>query len=218
MFTGIIEELAVVTSLIRGSQSGKLTLSVSRNFAGTKVGESIAVNGVCLTATSIRRNFIEFDISAETLKRSALSDLKIGDKVNLEKALLVSGRLGGHLVSGHVDGVGEIRKKVNLDKGFQLHISLPSELLRYLVPKGSLALDGVSLTVADLRQALLVVSVVPHTGRSTTLGEKNIGDRLNIEVDILSKYIEKHLKGEAKGMSEDTLVRVGYLPMGWIDN
>lgn len=218
MFTGIIEELGIVTSIIRGSQSGKLTISASRAIAGIKVGDSLAVNGVCLTATNLRRNFIEFDISAETLKKTSLQDLKIGEKVNLEKALAVSGRLGGHLVMGHVDGVGEIRKKVNLDKGFQLYISLPSELLRYLVPKGSVALDGASLTVADLRNALLVISIVPHTARSTNLGAKNIGDRVNIEVDILSKYIERHLRGEAKGITEDTLAKIGYLPMGWIDN
>ncbi|MEE8638586.1 MAG: riboflavin synthase [Candidatus Margulisiibacteriota bacterium] len=218
MFTGIIEELGIVTSLIRGSQSGKLTISVSKNFAGTKAGESIAVNGVCLTATSIRRNFIEFDISAETLKRSALQDLKIGDKVNLERALLVSGRLGGHLVTGHVDGVGEIRKRVNLGKNFELHISLPSELLHYLVPKGSIALDGVSLTIADMRNALVVVSIVPHTSQTTILKEKNVGDRVNVEVDVFSKYIERHLKGGAKGITDETLVRVGYLPMGWTDN
>lgn len=218
MFTGIIEELGIVTSLIRGSQSGKLTISVSKDFAGTKAGESIAVNGVCLTATGIRRNFIEFDISAETLKRSGLRDLKIGDKVNLERALLVSGRFGGHLVSGHVDGVGEIRKRVGSGKDFELHISIPSELLHYLVPKGSIALDGVSLTIADMRNALVVVSVIPHTAKTTTLGEKNVGDRVNVEVDVLSKYIERHLRGGAKGITDDTLARVGYLPMGWIDN
>ena len=218
MFTGIIEELGIVTSLIRGSQSGKLTISVSKSFAGTEAGESIAVNGVCLTATGIRRNFIEFDISAETLKRSGLQDLKIGDKVNLERALLVSGRFGGHLVSGHVDGVGEIRKRVDSGKDFELHISIPSELLHYLVPKGSIALDGVSLTIADMRNALVVVSVIPHTAETTTLGEKNVGDRVNVEVDVLSKYIERHLRGEAKGITDDTLARVGYLPMGWIDN
>ena len=218
MFTGIIEELGIVTSIIRGSQAGKLTISTSRALAGIKVGESIGVNGVCLTIANHRRNFIELDISAETLKKTTFQDLKIGEKVNLERALAVSGRLGGHLVMGHVDGIGEIRKRVNLEKGFLLHISLPSELLRYLVPKGSVALDGVSLTVADLRNGLLVVSVVPHTARSTNLGAKNVGDRLNIEVDILSKYIEKHLKGEAKGITEDTLVKIGYLPMGSIDN
>jgi riboflavin synthase len=218
MFTGIIEELGIVTSIIRGSKSGKLTISVSRNFAGIKIGESIAVNGVCLTVTGIRRNFIEFDLSAETLIRTTLPNLKIGDNVNLEKALLVAGRLGGHLVTGHVDGIGEIRNKVKRGEDFELQISIPSELLRYLAPKGSITIEGVSLTVADLRNGLMVVSIIPHTARTTTLGNKEVGNRINIEVDILSKYIERHLRKEPAGITEDTLVRVGYLPMGWIDN
>lgn len=218
MFTGIIEELGIVTSIIRSAQSGKLTISVSKNMAASKVGDSIAVNGVCLTITSIRRNFLEFDVSAETLKRSTFQDVKIGDKVNLERAMLMSGRLGGHLVSGHVDGVAEIRKKVTQGKNVELYLSLPSELLRFLVPKGSITIDGISLTVADLRDALLVVFVIPHTVQSTTLSFKNVGDRVNIEVDILSKYIERHLKGEMKGFNENPLTQAGYLPMGWIDN
>lgn len=218
MFTGIIEELGIVASLVRGTQSGKLTISANRVFAGAKVGESIAVNGVCLTITNLRRNFAEFDISAETLRRTTLQELRIGEKVNLERALTVSGRLGGHLVTGHVDGMGEIRNKIVQGEDFELHISLPSELLRYLVPQGSIAVDGISLTITDLRNGLLVTSIVSHTARSTNLGAKNIGDRVNIEVDILSKYIERHVRGEAKGVTEDVLVKMGYLPMGWIEN
>lgn len=219
MFTGIIEELGIVTSIIRGSSAGKLTLSVSRNLAAAKVGDSIAVNGVCLTVTNIRRNFLEFDLSTETLKRSTFNETKIGDKVNLERALPMTGRLGGHIVSGHVDGMGEIRKKLAKGKGFELHLSLPSELLRYLVPKGSITIDGISLTVADLRGGLVLISLIPQTARATTLGEKNVGDHVNIEVDILSKYIERHLKGElSKGMTEEVLTKGGYLPMGWIEN
>ncbi|MBU0672094.1 MAG: riboflavin synthase [Candidatus Margulisbacteria bacterium] len=218
MFTGIIEELGIITSIIRGSEAGKIIISVSKDLAVTKVGDSIAVNGVCLTVTSVRRNFLEFDISSESLKKAAFSDLKIGDKVNLERALMLSNRLGGHLVTGHVDGVGEIRKKVTQGKAFDLYISLPSELLKYLVPKGSITLDGISLTVADIREALAVVSVVPHTVKSTNLGFKGVGDRVNIEVDILSKYIERHLSSGMRGLPDEAMSRVGYLPMGWIDN
>lgn len=211
--------MGVVASFIRGSRSAKLAVSAGKNLAGVRVGESIAVNGACLTASAVRRNFIEFDVSAESLKKTTLSGLKIGDKVNLERALLVSSRLGGHMVTGHVDGVGEIKNRVDFEKGFELHISLPSELLPYLVPKGSIALDGVSLTVASLRNALLVVSIVPHTARATTLAAKRAGDHLNIEVDVLSKYIERHLKREmSRGITEETLNRVGFLPMGWIEN
>jgi riboflavin synthase len=219
MFTGIIEELGVVTSFIRGSQAAKITVSVSKNLADAKVGESIAINGVCLTITAIRRNFFEFDVSPESIKRSTLQDIKIGDKVNLERALKVAGRIGGHLVTGHVDGIGEVRKKVSSGKAFDLYISVPSEMLRYVVSKGSITVEGISLTVADIRDDLIVISLIPHSAKTTTLGAKNIGDRVNIEVDILSKYIEKHLRGQqAKGMTSDAMTQVGYLPMGWIDN
>jgi riboflavin synthase len=147
-----------------------------------------------------------------------LSDLRISDQANLERALPVAGRLGGHLVSGHIDGVGEIRKKVPQDKGLELYLSLPSDLLRYLVPKGSIAIDGISLTVADLRNDLLVVSVIPQTARTTTLAFRAIGDKVNIEVDLLSKYIEKHLQRQSGGVGDEMLSRMGYLPMGWTDN
>ncbi len=219
MFTGIIEELGIVTSFIRGTSAAKLTVSVGKVLSTAQVGDSVAVNGVCLTVTAIRRNFLEFDASPETLKKTALTELKIGDRVNLERALLFSARLGGHLVNGHVDGVAEIRHKISLERALEFHLSLPSELLRYLVPKGSIAIDGVSLTVADLRDGLVIITVIPHSAQHTTLGSKSVGDRVNVEVDILSKYIERHLQGEMKpGITEETMMKVGFLPMGWIDN
>lgn len=218
MFTGIIEELGIVTSLIRGSQSAKLTLSVSKNFTGVKNGESVSVDGACLTVTNIRRNFLEFDVSPESLKRSTLQLLKVGDKVNLERALPMAGRLGGHIVTGHVDGTGEVRNKTTQDKHIELQISVPSRLLRYLVPKGSITLNGISLTISEIRNSMLIINVIPHSAKSTTLGDIQIGDRLNVEVDILSKYIERHLKKEANVMTEDTLSRAGFFPMGWIEN
>jgi len=218
MFTGIIEQIGVVAALIRGSQSSKIAVSAPKIFESVAVGESIAVNGVCLTVTHTRRNFAEFDLSAETLNKSTLSALKIGDKVNLERALPLSGRLGGHLVTGHIDGLGEIRKKVQAGEGFDLYISVPSESLVYLVNKGSITIDGISLTVADFRDGLLRVSVIPHTAKTTTLGSCNVGDRVNIEVDLISKYIEKHLMGEPKGISEEMMMKIGILPMGWTEN
>jgi riboflavin synthase len=218
MFTGIIEQIGVVAALIRGPQTAKLAVSAGKYLDDCKTGHSVAVNGVCLTVTSLRRGFAEFDLSSETLKKSNLGDLKIGDRVNLEKAVLLSGRLGGHMVTGHIDGVGEIRSKVNSGDGFELSLSVPSEILRYLVPRGSIAVDGVSLTVADYRDGHLRIAVIPQTGRSTILADKAIGDKVNIEVDLLSKYIEKHLGNESKGITEDTMMRVGFLPMGWVDN
>jgi riboflavin synthase len=218
MFTGIIEELGIVASLVRGTQSAKLTLSVSKQFAEIKEGDSIAINGVCLTATNLRKNQIEFDISDESLKKSTLQFIKVGDKANLERALLLSGRLGGHIVTGHVDGVGEIRNTIVRDKHFELHISIPSSLLRFLVQKGSITLNGVSLTVNDIRNGLMVLNIIPHTAKSTNLGDLNIGDKVNLEVDILSKYIERHLKREAGAINEEMFAKSGFFPMGWIEN
>ncbi|MFA5114345.1 MAG: riboflavin synthase [Candidatus Margulisiibacteriota bacterium] len=218
MFTGIIEQIGVVASFIRTQNSAKLVVSAGKYFDDLKPGESVAVNGACLTATQSRRGFAEFDVSPETLKRSSLVDLKISDKVNLEKALPVSGRLGGHLVTGHIDGTAEIRSKNKNGEGFDLWLSIPSEMLRYLVAKGSVAIDGASLTVADFRDSLLRVTVIPHTAKTTTLGGKSIGDRVNLEVDLISKYIEKHLTGEPRGVSDEMMMRLGIMPMGWTDN
>ena len=214
VFTGIIEQIGVVASVIKAPQSAKLVISGGKYFDDLRVGESVAVDGVCLTASHVRRGFAEFDISPESLKKTTLGEIKISDKVNLERALPVNGRMGGHLVTGHADGVGEIRNR----EGFDLFLSIPSELLVYLVPKGSIAVDGISLTVADFRDGLLRISVIPHTAKTTTLGAKKIGDKVNIEVDILSKYMEKHLRGEPKGITEEMMMKMGIMPMGWTDN
>lgn len=218
MFTGIIDQIGIVASIIRTQQSAKLVIAGGKYFDDLKIGDSVSVNGACLTATNVRRGFVEFDISPETLKKSTLHELKISDKVNLEKALPVSGRLGGHLVTGHVDGIGEVKNKAIHGEGFDLYVSIPSELLVYLVPKGSVAVDGVSLTVADFRDGLLRVSVIPHTAKTSTLGLRKIGDRVNIEVDLISKYIEKHLRGEPKGISDEMMMKMGIMPMGWMEN
>jgi riboflavin synthase len=218
MFTGIIEQIGVVASFIRTQPAAKLVVSAGKYFDDLKPGDSVSVNGACLTVTQIRRGFAEFDVAAETLKRSCLIDLKISDKVNLEKALPISGRLGGHLVTGHLDGTAEIKHKIKQGEGFELDLSIPSEMLRYLVAKGSVAIDGASLTVADFRDSLLRVTVIPHTAKSTTLASKGVGDRVNIEVDLISKYIEKHLMGEPRGVSDEMMMRLGIMPMGWNDN
>ena len=218
MFTGIIEQLGLVASVIKAQQGMKLVISAGKYFDDLKPGESLAVNGVCLTAAHLRRGFAEFDVSPETTKKSNIYDLRISDKVNLEKALPVSGRLGGHLVTGHIDGVGEIKNRVKAGEGFDLYLSLPSDLLAYIVPKGSIAINGASLTVADFRDGVLKVAVVPHTAEKTNLSLLPLGERVNIEVDILSKYMERHLKGEPKGISEEMMMRVGIMPMNWSEN
>ncbi|MCU0641664.1 MAG: riboflavin synthase [Candidatus Margulisbacteria bacterium] len=218
MFTGIVEQIGVVASFIRTQNSAKLVVSAGKYFDDLKPGDSVAVNGACLTATQCRRGFAEFDVSNETIKRSALIDLKISDKVNLEKALPIGGRLGGHLVTGHIDGTAEVRNRTKNGEGFDLWLSIPSDLLRYLVAKGSIAVDGASLTVADFRDSLLKVTVIPHTSRHTTLTSKAVGDRVNIEVDLISKYIEKHLMGEPRGVSDEMMMRLGIMPLGGNDN
>lgn len=218
MFTGIVEQVGIVAALMRGASSAKAAISAPKVFDDAKVGDSIMVNGICLTVTHTRRNFAEFDLSAETLKRTTLGELRIGDRVNLERALLISSRLGGHLVSGHIDGVGEIRSKVVSGEAFDLYLSVPSEILRYLVVKGSIAVDGISLTIADFRDGLVRFSVVPQTAKATNLAERGVGDKVNVEVDLLSKYIERHLGVEPKSITEETMMRVGFLPMGWMEN
>ncbi|MFH1386906.1 MAG: riboflavin synthase [bacterium] len=219
MFTGIVEQIGVVASVIKLQQMMKLAISAGKFYDDLKVGESVAVNGVCLTATTVRRGFAEFDAASETLKRSTIGDLRISSHVNLEKALPLSGRLGGHIMTGHVDGMAEVKNKILTGEGsFELYLSIPSELLRYLVPKGSIAVDGVSLTVADIRDGLLRVVVIPQTAKTTTLGLLNVSDRVNVEVDLLSKYIERHLLKEPATISEEMMLKVGFLPMGWIDN
>ena len=214
----MIEQMGVVAGLIHSAQSAKLAVSASKIFDDIKVSESVAVNGVCLTVTHARKGFAEFDLSSETLKRSSLGELRIGDKVNVERALMLSARLGGHMVTGHIDGMGEVKSKIISGDGMDLYLSIPSEILRYLVPKGSIAVDGISLTVADFRDGLLRIAVIPQTLKSTTLGDINVGDKVNVEVDLLSKYIEKHLGVGPKTVTEETMMRVGFLPMGWIDN
>jgi riboflavin synthase len=218
MFTGIIEQIGVVASLIKAPQAAKLVIAGGKYFDDLKPGESVAVNGACLTVTVVRRGFAEFDLSPESLKKTTLGELKISDKVNLERALPVAGRLGGHLVTGHIDGVGELKNRVVSGEACDLYLSIPSELLVYLVPKGAIAVDGVSLTVADFRDGLLRVALIPLTLKTTTLGLRRSGERLNLEVDIISKYIEKHLRGEPKGVSEELMMKMGIMPMGWTDN
>lgn len=218
MFTGIVEQVGVIASIIRSAHSAKLAIAANKLFDDVQVGDSVAVNGVCLTATAVRRNFAEFDLSPETLSNSTFGSARIGEKVNLEKALPVAGRLGGHLVTGHIDGLGEIRNKSKTGDGLELYLSVPSGILKYLVFKGSVAIDGVSLTLADFRDGLVLISVIPQTLKSTTLDLKSVGDKVNVEVDLISKYIEKHLRGEPKGVTEEMMMRVGILPMGWTDN
>ncbi len=193
MFTGIIEEIGEIQGIKKGENSSTLTISASKILDDTLLGDSISTNGVCLTVTKISNNSFEADIMAETLRRSNLGNLKIGSHVNLERALTLDKRLGGHLVSGHIDGVGEIISREKEDNAIWIAIKASQEILRYVILKGSIAIDGISLTVAYLDDKKFKVSIIPHTGANTTLLDKLQGETVNLECDIIGKYVEKLL-------------------------
>jgi riboflavin synthase len=196
MFTGLVEGIGTVKGLTREGEDMRLTLSPHFQLADTKVGDSISVNGVCLTVTRIKGESFCVDVSGETLSRSTLSHVKQGDKVNLERALRLSDRLGGHLVLGHVDGVGRILKKEQKQRSWFLRIGLDPALSKYIIEKGSIAVDGVSLTVNQWDQNGFEVNIIPQTGLETTILNKKVGDLVNIETDLIGKYVEKFLAGE----------------------
>lgn len=191
MFTGIIEETGKVEAVAKGSNSAVITIAAVKVLEDTKIGDSIAVNGVCLTVTSISGRKFSADVMAETLRRSSLGSLKHGSMVNLERAMAANGRFGGHIVSGHIDGVGVISSFEKEDNAVWVEIETPAKILRYIVEKGSITIDGISLTVAKLTYSSFAVSVIPHTGEETTLLNRNPGDIVNLENDIVGKYVER---------------------------
>ena len=191
MFTGIIEEMGTVRRLDRTPISCRLTIAATLVLQGTQIGDSIAVNGVCLTVTDLQKDAFTADVMPETLRRSSLGILRSGSSVNLERAMVANGRFGGHIVSGHIDGTGTIASKVPEGNAQIVTISAAPNLLRYIVEKGSVAIDGISLTVAKVTQTTFSVSTIPHTRKITTLGERKKGDMVNLENDIVGKYVEK---------------------------
>jgi len=196
MFTGIIEELgSVISSGLTGS-SGELQIGASLILEDCKLGDSIAVNGVCLTVTRIAGQKMAFDVSAETLRRSNLGALKRGDRVNLERALAADGRFGGHMVSGHIDGTGTLNHRCREGNAVIFTFNTAPAVTRYLIEKGSIAIDGISLTITALNGNNFSVAVIPHSLQHTTLGHKEIGATVNLENDLVAKYIEKLLQPE----------------------
>lgn len=191
MFTGIIEAVGEVVSFKGSAQGGRLTLRSKPAFKKIQVGESIAVNGCCLTVISKKSNPLVFDVSDETLRKTNLGDFKPGHFVNLERALTLSSRLGGHFVLGHVDGVGTIRSLKRTKGSLEMGVQIPKHLFRYLIDKGSIAIDGVSLTVSLQKEGFFSVYLIPHTEKSTNLHAKKVGDSVNIEVDMLGKYVDR---------------------------
>jgi riboflavin synthase len=197
MFTGIVEELGRVRSVGPGPAGTRLAVECGTVAEDAVPGASIAVNGVCLTVVERRESELLFDLVAETMDRSALEELRPGDPVNLERPVTLMTRLGGHLVQGHVDGVGAVRSMSRENGSATMTVALPDGLGRYLIEKGSIAVDGVSLTVASLDDDEFTVALVPHTLAVTTFGARREGDRVNLEVDVVSKYIERLLRRES---------------------
>ena len=189
MFTGIIEEMGIVEGIVSKKNLSVLMVRAKKVLKGVKRGTSIAVNGVCLTVTNIKRDVLMFDIMRETLLKTNLGTLRPRSCVNLERALKANGRIDGHFVSGHVDDMGKVTARITGENYTELRISFRKDLMKYIVPKGSVCLDGVSLTVGEVKKAYFSVYLIPFTLEVTTLGEVKKGDKINIETDILAKYI-----------------------------
>ncbi len=213
MFTGIVEEVGKIITIKKGIKSCQLEISASKVLENTKIGDSIAVNGICLTATSISKNCFSADVMAETLRRTALSSLKSGSSVNLERAMAADGRFGGHIVSGHIDGTGIISAFKNEDNAVWVTVSSEQNILKYVVEKGSIAIDGISLTVTEVTDKFFKVSIIPHTQNETTLLMKKTGDRVNLECDIVGKYVEKFMKNTSpkSNITMDFLTEKGFI-------
>ncbi|MDF9411281.1 riboflavin synthase [Brevibacillus laterosporus] len=196
MFTGIIEEVGTITGFLASQKAGSLHINARLVVEGSKIGDSIAVNGVCLTVTELTANGFVVDVMPETLKRTNLGELRNGERVNLERAMSIGDRLGGHLVSGHVDGKGKILSKRQNENAILFEIEAGADIQRYLIPQGSITVDGISLTVVAIKANSFSVSVIPHTAAVTTLGKKQVGNCVNLENDVIGKYVERLLASQ----------------------
>ena len=217
MFTGIIEEIGSVRSVIPGGSAGKLCIAAKTVLEGTRPGDSIAVNGVCLTVTEIDGSCFTADVMPETLRRTNLGLLKNGGSVNLERAMPADGRFGGHIVSGHIDGTGTIISAAHEKNAVWVSIGADENILALTVEKGSIAIDGISLTVADVDSSSFKVSIIPHTGAQTTLLSKRAGDKVNLENDVIGKYVRRLMeRGSTTApyksqIDEDFLAKHGFI-------
>lgn len=207
MFTGIVEEMGTVTQIHKTDTGKQFIITANAIMDDLKVGDSINVNGVCLTVTTHNENSFNLDLVRETLKKSNLGDLKNKSLVNLERAITLSTRLGGHILQGHVETVGVIMDKVLSGGGATLSVGIDPRFMRYCISKGSIALDGVSLTIASISENIIKIALIPHTLEMTTLGSKNVGDSLNIETDIIGKYIERLMSFVGDDQMEELLLK-----------
>ena len=215
MFTGLIEEVGNIVFINKSDNFSKLGIKANNIISDASIGDSISTNGVCLTITKITDTIYEADVMAETIRRSTLGSLNIGDRVNLERAMASNKRFGGHMVTGHIDGIGKIINLKNEGNSVWISISANENILKYVVDKGSIAIDGISLTVAYVDDNIFKVSIIPHTGDSTTLFNKAIGDVVNLECDIIGKYVEKFVllgsKKSKSNINEDFLRNNGFI-------
>jgi riboflavin synthase len=198
MFTGIIEDKGKVLKIEYRGEGKRLTVALPPYLTEVQLGDSININGVCLTTVLKKDQVIELDLSKETLQKTALGELREGDLVNLERALRLTDRLGGHIVTGHIDGIGVIAEKRKEEDFFQLRIRIPDSVSRYIVQKGSIAIDGISLTVNECQRGEIQITLIPYTIQKTNLMSKEVGDRVNVEADILGKYVEKLINRESR--------------------
>lgn len=205
MFTGIVEELGTIRAVRRGAHSAVLSIGAGLILSDLKTGDSVAVNGVCLTATGKDAGGFTADVMHETLNRSSLNGLTAGSHVNLERAMAADGRFGGHIVSGHIDGTGTVTGIRTDDNAVWFTVQAPPSLMRYIVEKGSVTIDGISLTVAAVGETWFSISAIPHTVAITLLGEKRVGDTVNLETDIIGKYVEKLLRPDPEPRPQSRL-------------
>lgn len=216
MFTGIVEEIGKIKAVKNGEKSSTLTISAKKVLENTILGDSIAVNGVCLTVTSMGSDYFCADVMAETMRRTNLSQQKPDSPVNLERALTPLTRMGGHIVSGHIDGIGTITSYEKEDNATWVTVQTTTEILKYVVEKGSIAIDGISLTVAYVDDICFKVSIIPHTSQQTTLLEKGVGNTVNLECDVIAKYVEKLMGFKAENKQEDNITEEMLIEYGFM--
>jgi len=205
MFTGIVEEIGKIQNVKRNTKSSVLAIKCKKIFEDIHIGDSVSVNGVCLTVTTFNNEIFTADVMNETLSRSSLGNLKKGSYVNLERAMSVNGRFGGHIVSGHIDGTGKIVKIEKDDNAIWYTMTVEENLIKYIVEKGSIAIDGISLTVAKVNEKNFSVSIIPHTAQETILSHRLVGDIVNIENDVIGKYVEKLITFEKSKKYESNI-------------
>jgi riboflavin synthase len=215
MFTGIIEGFGTISAIQPVGKGRKISIEADFILDQASIGDSIAANGACLTVVRIDKNRFDVDISPETVTRTTFNTIRVGDRVNLERALKLSDRIDGHLVSGHIDGIGIVKQKKSSDNAVLLSFGVPEAFTRYMIKKGSVAVDGISLTINDLETDRFEVSIIPHTARLTTLAEKKVGDPVNIETDMIGKYVERLLSGN-KNQSAGTDVKQSSIDMQFL--